>query len=732
MFRRLLYKSSLLAALFSLAIGTLVTYQSAHATSGLATIPWPNGIPVPFANLTVHGDGSLSVINNMENNCLNNYSSTAPIIDTYSPDGSAIYITQNDSGGWKVAPCTQRQAVGSDKAIYFVQVSDAYPYPERIMSRSGGAFLWASSVSFNFPNCVSHTVALMNLTLGFDGNLYAEAQACTGSNSVLALVGFDAATGKERFITQLPSNALLAGDVVLPYNEGLAVVNNGAHIYFYDYNGNMNTNGTFDPDSPAGTIEDQAAVAADGTAYLATSLTQNGSSAYHLYAKAIGSPVREITLPTATSFRSIGLYPTPSGGLAVLLRKLDGTTVQYIDYLEADGNGVYEKNLSIDANGATVVGSPSVGVDNLGNVIVVRTMQTNVGPGDQEVYVDSFDPSGIQTRLFDSEAQFGTSARDVFTTNWLAPTMTSESMGNGKIYLALCHQTYGYARTCSSDGNPMIVVVPAPGSFGYPRSAIFAAAALRQNYVALGDSFSSGEGNPPFIAPSDTDGCHRSAVAYPGLLAAQMGYNFRAFVACSGAATADIEAGMNTEPSQLNSIDASTDIVTLTAGGDDVGFKAFATACVNPYTSCDTTSSAYVTVMGNISSYLQAHLETLYTAIHTAAPNASIYVLGYPHIAAISDDGIAYCPYLTDGEITAATNVTDAVNTAILAAIADVQTTGGAFHFVDTAPAFDGHTVCASDSYFNNVSWPENYSFHPNQEGYVADAWLLANAIQGQ
>jgi hypothetical protein len=41
------------------------------------------------------------------------------------------------------------------------------------------------------------------------------------------------------------------------------------------------------------------------------------------------------------------------------------------------------------------------------------------------------------------------------------------------------------------------------------------------SYAALGDSYSSGEGNPPFLAGTNSNGdfCHRSSAAYPNLLA---------------------------------------------------------------------------------------------------------------------------------------------------------------------------------------------------------------------
>src|SRR5437764_465453 len=75
-------------------------------------------------------------------------------------------------------------------------------------------------------------------------------------------------------------------------------------------------------------------------------------------------------------------------------------------------------------------------------------------------------------------------------------------------------------------------------------------------YVAIVDSFSSGEGNPPFItAPgydTATEGCHRSVKAFPAILGRTASLHLMlSFVACSGATTHQVLGSMNTETSQL-------------------------------------------------------------------------------------------------------------------------------------------------------------------------------------
>ena len=80
-----------------------------------------------------------------------------------------------------------------------------------------------------------------------------------------------------------------------------------------------------------------------------------------------------------------------------------------------------------------------------------------------------------------------------------------------------------------------------------PQGPGFAEPTNKLEYVAMGDSFSSGEGVTPFITGTDKNApdenrCHRSEDAYPLLLEEDedLNLNLTAFVACSGATTSNI------------------------------------------------------------------------------------------------------------------------------------------------------------------------------------------------
>jgi lysophospholipase L1-like esterase len=125
---------------------------------------------------------------------------------------------------------------------------------------------------------------------------------------------------------------------------------------------------------------------------------------------------------------------------------------------------------------------------------------------------------------------------------------------------------------------------------------------LPTRYVALGDSFSSGEGNPPFpgtdsspiLGLGSTNKCHRSSQAYGALIKSDLNISNSNFMfrACSGAIMADFVASLHgatgqwTDGAQLDAIapknqpSDSTGLVTLSIGGNDAGFPFVLEKCV--------------------------------------------------------------------------------------------------------------------------------------------------------
>ncbi len=177
-------------------------------------------------------------------------------------------------------------------------------------------------------------------------------------------------------------------------------------------------------------------------------------------------------------------------------------------------------------------------------------------------------------------------------------------------------------------------------------------------YVALGDSFSAGEGNPPYESGSDErdfDECHRSEWAYAPVLDQELSLGTFLSRACSGATTADMfEANPdNHEPPQLNWLSDATGLVTLTIGGIDAGFVQAMYECVAglrptlplPFKGygCSTdptlindTLTALDALEGTGTAWAQGRrihpILSVIEAIHAKAPNANIIIGGYPLI----------------------------------------------------------------------------------------------------
>lgn len=273
----------------------------------------------------------------------------------------------------------------------------------------------------------------------------------------------------------------------------------------------------------------------------------------------------------------------------------------------------------------------------------------------------------------------------------------------------------------------------------------------KAKYVAMGDSFSSGEGNPAFEAGTDANGvneCHRSPQAYPRLLQNDTTLNLgtTAFVACSGAKTSNILNGGAAEGAwgekpQIDALSADTEVATITIGGNDVGFRDFATACT--VGSCDFATSAYSDIHGKIINDLPGKLSEIYEAIDDATPStANIYVVGYPQIAPAEmptgPNSACYPlnggtdnpdPELNDGATAYA--VVSELNSVIHDAVTNTNSTK--FHFVDPnlpGSPFIGHDWCQQDRYFNLITINNiNYSFHPNEDGQEAYKTIVEGEI---
>jgi lysophospholipase L1-like esterase len=226
-------------------------------------------------------------------------------------------------------------------------------------------------------------------------------------------------------------------------------------------------------------------------------------------------------------------------------------------------------------------------------------------------------------------------------------------------------------------------------------------------YDALGDSYASGYGVPPYSAT-----CGRSESAYPVQLDQLRKIELDDFVACAGATTASLVAG-----GQLAALDADTDLVTLSVGGNDIRWGDVVGACL---VGTDEQCTAAITLTkAAITTVLPGLLDSVYDQVAAGAPHARVIVTGYPRLFSPSR-GAYFGASPTEQE--ALNDGADLLNEVIARAAARHD-----FGFVGVTERFRGHAVNSTRPWILGLTDPG--SFHPNAKGYRAYTNAVAAAV---
>lgn len=242
--------------------------------------------------------------------------------------------------------------------------------------------------------------------------------------------------------------------------------------------------------------------------------------------------------------------------------------------------------------------------------------------------------------------------------------------------------------------------------------AATANAAPSVDYVALGDSYSSGVGSGSYISSSGD--CKRSTLAYPSLWASAHSPASFSFTACSGARTGDVIAN------QLGPLNSSTDLVSISIGGNDAGFSDVMTTCV--LQSESTCLNRIATARGYVDSTLPGKLDSVYDAIEAKAPSAHVVVLGYPRFYKIGGSCVVG---LSDKVRSAINGAADYLNAATAKRAAD-----HGFSFGDVTSAFTGHEICSGSAWLHSLNWLNiGESYHPFAAGQSGGYLPVLNAL---
>ncbi|MCD0443256.1 SGNH/GDSL hydrolase family protein [Glycomyces sp. A-F 0318] len=216
-------------------------------------------------------------------------------------------------------------------------------------------------------------------------------------------------------------------------------------------------------------------------------------------------------------------------------------------------------------------------------------------------------------------------------------------------------------------------------------------------YVALGDSYSSGAG-----AGAYTDLlCQRSENAHPRLLAEELGADLT-FAACGGATTGHVLNG------QAGALDADTDLVTIGIGGNDIGWFNAIAACIVPLADC---APQIEEAERKATEELPEKLDDVYEEIADRAPAAEVYVTGYPRLFAARNT----CDALGQISVAEQRRMNDAAD--LLSSVIEAAAEDHRFTYVDTRGAFDDHGICAGTPWLHGLTI-RDLPYHPNAPGH--------------
>lgn len=247
-------------------------------------------------------------------------------------------------------------------------------------------------------------------------------------------------------------------------------------------------------------------------------------------------------------------------------------------------------------------------------------------------------------------------------------------------------------------------------------------------YVALGSSYAAGAGLGP-RQPGSPRLCQRSNNGYPPRLARHLGLSL-VDMTCSGSVTSDaLNGGQFFQNAQIRTISPATKLVTVTAGGNDVGFvrDLFLLSSRNSDTwfgwMVRTFWGGPPNLGGRGFDKMESTLASLIRTIRRQAPFARIVVATYP--AVLPRDGTCSQLRLARSEA----EVMRQVQSVLAARTREVARREGAI-VVDMTTIGTGHSACSATPWTRGWGPLAEAPFHPNEAGASATSQAIAAALR--
>lgn len=335
-----------------------------------------------------------------------------------------------------------------------------------------------------------------------------------------------------------------------------------------------------------------------------------------------------------------------------------------------------------------------------------------------------------------------------------------------------------YARPYSQDGSIVSVTMSINGDMSLSDLS----------YLALGDSYSSGEGDTELIndtksyrVNTDVAGsssqprekCHISTRSYPYILANGMALGGALAtsltkwqsVACSGATVWDVTSQASSiyegQGKRLLGIDQNSlktqalntfipgrqkqiefvrtyqpSAITLTMGGNDIGFAEKMRACTLSYGTCDPATPVGAARFAKQIKDQYEVLKSLYEELYNASGRISkIYVIGYPQF--INGNKNNNCGDMNIGMINGKEREAIGKAVTFLNNVIEQAARAAGVKYIDIENSLNGHRLCDNHKKYVTglaaISPSEvQESFHPNAKGHYEMAMAIWENVENK
>ena len=647
---------------------------------------------------------------------------------TYSSSGALIRQLDRTQPVDGVPNCITNPVIDRNDNLYGVPYgqnnSGSWVYGSNLLAYSGNTLKW----KYPLGACSNGS----KYAVGATGNIYATSYLSDG----LHLIGLTPEVGAGQSQPAKILDVKVANDCsigLFPYKDGIVLRGQNNGYEFYSYNGQLisqlRANDYWRAKvNAAGHLFDYKIVSGSNTSANVIKLdpASNNPIDKSLWTTSASTP--------GANVQNVQLYPLSSGGVVALIREqkmfspsVPATPTVYVYTLVTINTAGLRTGATTleNSNAQGTFGAPYAAPTSDGRLAFVRDFELNTGRsypstipalavGVYNPATNDWDYQQILTGdLNKPGGPSGYAMEFSVQDSALAPTANTLS------FLARCSGSCPYA---GGSVVRKLYSLAIPGIGGdYPRGAVLTVPLPLKPYVVLGDSFSSGQGAGTYNTDTvtDTNKCYKSYNGFGRILGRDTSspLTLTNFAACGGSITDNIDTN-TTYPGVLQKQDqalsSNTKVVSLTIGGNDIGFGDVIRTCADPTKDCD---GAYNLAYNQLS-ILDNKLQRVYLDILKKAPNAKVYVLGYPPIVTtgpgclVGKNGTDF-PFFSEPRKQKAVDLANSLNYVIQNNVSIIRSLNADYNqrltFIDVqanGSPFIGHDVCSSEPYVNGLVLP--------------------------